>query len=281
MTTKKLPVVGKPTAAATQRGLAAKPVQGGASRPEFPTRGEAYLKAGLLGGATLLAGCGSAAPAAKQPTPVTEPAPVAQEPAPTPSPPPATPEQPKDVAIAGGGAPAVPPPSNPPSEPPQPPVDPALLAAGSIDGQPLAAQQPKFKVNREGGGIGPPEDMWDPAEVEAYVSWQMAKEGKLALKSNYQLNFDGVQLTLAGFDPDKNVGYAYYDKFGGDTSAPKDVHKKVDGWMKSSKAAILLIEVGKVPDTATMKGKIVKFMTAVKKHPPAAGALPSDASASE
>jgi hypothetical protein len=269
---KKLHVVGKPTPASTQRGLAVKPVGGGASRPEFPTRGEAYLKAGLLGGATLLAGCGGAAPAPKDPTPVTQTAPPAADPVPTPSQPVAqNPTPPVESKPA--------PPPEPPTPPPPPPVDPALLAAGSIDGQPLASQQPKFRVHREGGGIGPPEDMWDPAEVEAYVSWQMAKEGKLALKSNYQLNFDGEQLTLAGYDPDKNVGYAYYDKFGGDTNAPKDVHKKVEAWMKSSKAAILLIEVGKVPDTATMKGKIVKFMTQVKRHPPAAGALPSDASA--
>jgi len=274
---KKLPVLGKPTPAASQRGLAAKPVKSGASRPEFPTRGEAYLKAGLLGGATLLAGCGGSAPAPKQPAPVTEPAPVAQEPAPTPT----TTQQ---VAT---DQPAVPPqqaqqsmPPPPPDQgpPPPPPVDPALLVNGSIDGQPLASQMPKFKVHREGGGIGPAEDMWDPSEVEAYVSWQMAKEGKLALKSNYQLDFDGVQLTLAGYDPDKNIGYAYYDKFGGDTAAPKDVHAKLDGWMKANKAAILLIEVGRVPDTATMKGKIMKFMTQVKKHPPATGPLSASAS---
>ena len=270
---KKLPVVGKPTPAATQRGLAAKPVTTG-SRPEFPTRGEAYLKAGLLGGATLLAGCGSSAPAPKQPTPVTEPAPVAPEPAPTPNPTPQIAAE-KPAEPPPQSMPAPPPPDEPP---PPPPVDPALLVNGSIDGQPLASQMPKFKVHREGGGIGPAEDMWDPAEVEAYVSWQMAKEGKLQLKSNFQFNFDGVQLTLAGYDPEKNVGYAYYDKFGGDTAAPKDVHSKVDAWMKANKAAILLIEVGKVPDTATMKGKIMKFMTQVKKHPPAAGPLSASAS---
>ncbi len=145
----------------------------------------------------------------------------------------------------------------------------AKLPDGSIDGQPLAKQVPKFKVYREGGGIGPAEDMWEPNEVEAYLSWQMAKEGKLNLKSHYKLEYDGVSLDVDGFDPDKNVGYVYVDKLeGGSEAVSKDTRAQIDALMKDKKAAILLIDQKKNPDAATLKGRILKFMAAVKKAPP-------------
>src|SRR5439155_27343942 len=112
--------------------------------------------------------------------------------------------------------------------------------------KPLATQTPKFKVYREGGGIGPAEDMWEPNEVEAYLGWQMAHEGKLNLKSHYKLEADGVSLDVDAFDPDKSVGYIYVEKFGDANALTKDVRAKLDAWMKAKKAAILIIEVKKV-----------------------------------
>lgn len=253
--TKKLPVIGKPTPASTQRGLAVTPVVAG-SRPEFPTRGELYRKAGLIGGAALLATgiahAGDAPPAAKKP------APPSQQQQAAPKPAPAEPPQPPQ----------------PPAPPEPAPVDPALLLNGSVDGQPLADKAPAFKVYREGGGIGPAEDMWDPSEVEAYVSWQMAKEAKLAIKTAYKLDVDGFSYELDGFDPAKNVGYIYIDKMHGDRDVfTKPIRAKLDGWMKAKKAAILLIEVQKNPDAATLKGKVIKFLSQVKKSPPATDPL--------
>lgn len=253
---KKLPVLGKPTAASAQKGLAATPVKG-ASRPEFPTRSEAYLKAGLLGGAALIAGCGSPSHATTTPT-----EPVAAAPAPAaeaaPQPTPAPPQQ--EIAT--------PPAESKPAPPPEKPAI-AKLPDGSIDGQALAAQQPKFKVYREGGGIGPAEDMWEPTEVEAYIAWQMAKEGKLNLQSQYKYDAGGTQLELDAFDPDKNVGFLYVDKLeGGSDAVTADTRTKIDALMKDKKAAILLIDQKKNPDAATLKGKILKFMAAVKKAPP-------------
>lgn len=245
---KKLPLA---KAAASQNGLAAKPVVG-ASKPEFPTRSELYKKAGLvtgLGGAALLS---SAIASAGAPPPASKPAPPPPQANKAPAPPPAP----------------VPPPDTKPA-----PVDPALLVNGSIDGQPLAKQTPKFKVYREGGGIGPAEDMWEPKEVEAYLSWQLAKEGKLALQSHYKLEADGVSLDVDGFDPAQSVGYIYVDKFEDWEPITKDVRAKLDAWMKAKKAAILLIEVKKVPDAATMKGKLLKFVAQVKKTPPVPGTL--------
>ncbi|MBV8755865.1 MAG: hypothetical protein JO257_01240 [Deltaproteobacteria bacterium] len=241
---KKLPMA---KAAASQKGLAAKPVKG-ASKPEFPTRGELYRKAGLLGGAALLSSAiaSAGAPPPKAPPPNPPP----QQSKPSPAPPPA------------------PPPDTKPA-----PVDPALFINGSVDGQPLAKQTPKFKVYREGGGIGPAEDMWESSEVEAYLSYQMAKEGKLNLKSHYKLEADGLSLDVDGFDPDKSVGYIYVDKFDDQDQITKDVRAKLDAWMKAKKAAILLIEVKKVPDASTMKGKILKFVAQVKKNPPTPGTL--------
>jgi type IV secretory pathway VirB10-like protein len=256
---KKLPVVGKPTPAHAQKGLAVTPVKG-ASRPEFPTRSEAYLKAGLFGGAALLAGCGSPSHATTTPPPAQ---PVAAAPAPAPAPAPTPAAQPEMAA-----APA----ANPPAQPPVP-EKPAMakLPDGSIDGNELDKQQPKFKVYREGGGIGPAEDMWEPNEVEAYIAWQMAKEGKLNLQTQYKLDADGVQLELDAFDPDKKIGFLYVDKFeGGSDSISTDTRSRIDSLMKEKKAAILLIDQKKNPDAATLKGKILKFMAAVKKAPPTA-----------
>jgi len=261
----KLPIVsGAPTPAQRQTGLAVKPVTGG-SRPEFPTRGELYRKAGLLGGAALLAGgmatgCASSPP--PEPAAPTNTAPAPEPIAAAPTPPPAESKP-------------VPPPVEAPAPPPAPPpIDPALLVNGSVDGQPLAAETPTFQVTRGGGGIGPPEEMWDPTEVDAYLSWQMAHEGKLAIKSNVKVSYDGVDLTLAGFDADKNIGYIYFDKMTGTADQyPKDVLKKIDAWAKQKKLAILVIDQKKNPDTATLKGKIVKFLSATKKSPPKTGAL--------
>ncbi len=141
----------------------------------------------------------------------------------------------------------------------------AKLPDGSIDGQALAAQTPKFKVYREGGGIGPAEDMWEPNEVEAFIAWQMAKEGKLNLQTQYKLG----DLQLDAFDPDKNVGFLYVDKLeGGSEAVSKDTRAQIDALMKEKKAAILLIDQKKNPDAATLKGRILKFMAAVKKAPP-------------
>jgi hypothetical protein len=263
---KKLPVVGKPTPAQAQKGLAATPVKG-ASRPEFPTRSEAYLKAGLLGGAALIAGCGS--PSHATTTPPAQPVAAAPAPEAAPAPAPAPPAQPEMAA---------PPAANPPqaSQPAPPPAKPAMakLPDGSIDGQELAKQQPKFKVYREGGGIGPAEDMWEPTEVDAYISWQMAKEGKLNLQSNYKFSLDGVNLELDAYDPDMNVGYMYVDKFkGGPESVDKATRDELAKWQKDGRAAILLLDIKKNPDTATLKGRIMKFMAAVKKTPPKQGPL--------
>jgi hypothetical protein len=262
----KLPIVSaKPTPAQQQQGLVAKPVEAG-SKPEFPTRSELYRKAGLLGGAALLAGsmataapgCGSAPP--PEPAAPTNTAP-AEPIAAAPATPPAPVEDTKPA-----------PPAEPPAPPPPPQVDPALLVNGSVDGQPLADQMPTFQVTRGGGGIGPPEEMWDPAEVDAYLSWQMAHEGKLAIKSNVKLTYDGVDLVLAGFDADKNIGYIYFDKMTGTSDMyPKDVIKKIDAWSKQKKLAILVIDQKKNPDTATLKGKVVKFLAATKKSPPNPG----------
>jgi hypothetical protein len=251
-TPKKLPVLGKPSPAAAQRGLAVKPIAEG-SRPEFPTRNDLYRKAGLIGGAALLATslahAGDAPAAKKAPTPQ-------QQAAPKPAP-------------AEKPAPPAPPP------PPQPiAVNPEALVNGSIDGQPLEAKSPKFKVFRSGGGIGPAEDMWDVSEVEAYISWQMAHEGKLAIKTAYKLSYDGFEYELDGFDADKNIGYVYVDKMHGDREYfTKAIKAKLEAWQKAKKVAILYIDVPRNPDAATLKGKVIKFMSQMKKSPPAPGAL--------
>jgi hypothetical protein len=232
---KQLPVV-KNTPASAQRELAVKPVKS-SSRPEFPTRSELARKAGMIGGATLLAtGLAHAEQVPVKPQP--------QAAAPT------------APAPAAEGAPK-----------------PATAANGTVDGKELAKKAPKFKVYREGGGIGPAEDMWNEEEVEAFINWTMAKEGKLNLKTNYAFELDGVKFNIDAFDPEKNVGYEYVDKLDYDSDYfTKEVRAKFDAWMKEKKVAILFIEVKKNPDAATLKGKVVKFLNAVKKAPPAAAA---------
>ncbi len=243
-TKKKLTVLSKPTPAASQRELAVKPVAS-ASGPEFPTRGDMYRAAGIIGGATLLVG-GIASADAQKPT---APAPAPQQQA-----------KPADKAPM--------------------PTPSAEMQNGSVDGQPLAKAAPKFKVYREGGGIGPAEDMWQEADVEAFINWTMAKEGKLNIKTNYKFEFDGTSFDIDGFDPDKNVGYEYVDKLDYDKDYfTKEVKAKFDRWMKEKKAAILFIEIKKNPDAATIKGKVLKFLAAVKKAPPAAGKLAASAPA--
>jgi hypothetical protein len=236
---KKLTVLSKPMPAATQRELAVKPVAAG-SKPEFPTRKAMYRNAGIIGGATMLAG--GVASADMQKT------------APPPPPPPQQQAKPADPA---------------PNSMPNP-----ELKDGSVDGQPLAKTAPKFRVYREGGGIGPAEDMWQESDVEAFINWTMAKEGKLNIKTNYKFEYDGASFDIDGFDEEKNVGYEYVDKLDYDKDYfTKEVRAKFDRWMKDKKAAILFIEIKKNPDTATIKGKVLKFLAAVKKAPPAAGKL--------
>lgn len=209
---KKLPIV------TTQKvSGSAKPVQGG-SKPEFPTRRQAYA----IGGALLI----------------------------------------------GGAAHADAPKPAPPAQVAEPSSD------GSINGKPIAKVAPKVKVYREGGGIGPAEDMWNLEDVEAFVGWTMVKEGKLNLQTNYKLELDGLKLNLDGFDADKNIGFEYIDPHDPDQAAyTAAVRAKLDGWMTSKKVAILLIDVRKLPDTATLRGKVVKFLAQVKQNPPNPGKL--------
>ncbi|MBL9014827.1 MAG: hypothetical protein JNL83_11660 [Myxococcales bacterium] len=260
---KKLPVVGRPTPAQAQHELSVAPVRA-ASRPEFPTRSE-LARATLL--ATGLAGAGCGSPAKPVADPAPHPQPVAAEPT-----------QPAKVESAQAPAPAPSPVVIAESQPVKPPIvedkpvepPPAPAMNGSVDGKELAKTPPTFKIYREGGGIGPAEDMWQEEEVEAFINWTMAKEGKLDLKTNYAFELDGVQFKIDAFDPVKNVGYEYVDKLDDERAYfTKDVRAKFDAWMKERRAAILFIEVKKNPDAATLRGKIVKFLNAVKAAPPA------------
>jgi hypothetical protein len=227
---KKLPIVNKPVPASSQRELAVKPVQTG-SRPEFPTRNELYRKAGLLGGATLLAsGLANAEPPAK------------------------------------------------PMPPTPKPVETGSIEDGSINGKPLAKAAPKVRVYREGGGIGPSEDMWNVDEVQSFISWTMAKEGRLAIQTKYKLDYDGVKITLDGFDANRNIGYAYIDPHDPERAQfTPAVRAKLDEWMKGQKLAIMFVEVKRYPDPAALKGKVIKFLHAVQKAPPTAGKIPTQA----
>jgi hypothetical protein len=219
-------MAGKPVPADKQKGLAVAPVKG-ASGPEFPTRGELYRKAGVIGGATLLAtSLAAAEPQAKK----------------------AAPPPPPQTAIA---------------------TDARSLEEGSINGKALAKAQPAIKVYRSGGGIGPAEDMWQVEDVEAYLNWTMAKEGRLAIQTKYKLDLDGTKLVLDGYDPARMIGYAYVDKNDPERAAySAPVRAKLEQWMKDRKAAILFIDVKRVPDQATLKGKVVKFLHTVGANPP-------------
>jgi len=220
---KKLPIIGKPSPAAAQRELAAKPVGGKASRPEFPTRNQAYRAAGVLGGASLL------------------------------------------VAGLAGAAPPGP-------NPHDHSQDMALSETGTIDGKAISATRPKFKVWREGGGIGPSEDMWSPTDVEAFINWTLAREGSLAIVSNFQLNVDGTTIKLDGFDPSRNVGYVYTDQM--NPAMASEDRAKLDAWVKAGKLAVLYLDIRRAPDPATLQGKVIKFLAASAKAPPASARLP-------
>ncbi len=227
---KKLPILGRQapaTPAVAQRELAAKPVGGKASRPEFPTRDQAYRAAGVLGGASLLvAGLAGGAPPAS-----------------------AAPPQPAKIATSSADS-----------------------ESGSIDGQPIAATRPKFKVWREGGGIGPSEDMWSPNDVEAFINWTLAREGSLAIVSNFQLNVDGTTIKLDGFDPARNIGYVYTDQM--NPAMATEDRAKLDAWVKANKLAVLYLDIRRAPDPATLQGKVIKFIAAAAKAPPASARLP-------
>ena len=237
---KKLPVVSKPTPASAQRELAVKPV-GAGQKPEFPTRKAMAKQVGLIGGAALLATGGVASADMAKPAP--------------PPPPQAQKQMPADKVAN--------------------PAPTAEAGEGTVDGQPLAKKAPTFKVYRDGGGIGPAEDMWNMEEVEAFINWTMAKEGKLNIKTNYAFEYDGQKLQLDGYDEQRNIGYEYVDKLDWESREQfdKPLRAKLDKWMKEKKAAILFIEIKKNPDQATIKGKVLKFLAAVKKAPPAAGKL--------
>jgi hypothetical protein len=205
--------------------LNVKPVAAG-SKPEFPTRRDAYRRAGMLatGAATILAGTLAHADA-KKPAPA-----------------------------------------------PQQAVEMASVEDGTINGKALTKAEPKVKVYREGGGIGPAEDMWNTADVESFVSWTMAREGKLNLQTKYAFELDGQKLTLDAFDPARNIGYVYIDSKDPDakTYTPA-VRAKIDAWNKDKKVALLFIEVKRLPDQATLRGKVVKFINDTTKNPPGPG----------
>lgn len=164
--------------------------------------------------------------------------------------------------------------------PPQPQIaaDTRSPEEGTVNGKALAKATPQIKVYRAGGGIGPSEDMWQVEDVEAYIGWTMAKEGRLALQTKYKLDFDGTKLVLDGFDPERNIGFAYVDSHDPDRNTyTAAVKSKLDQWMKDKKLAILFVDVRRVPDPATLKGKVVKFLHQVNQAPPASGRLPMPA----
>lgn len=223
---KKLPILEstKPAPAAAQQELSARPVRA-ASRPDFPTRAQAYGAAGVIGGASLLA-----------------------------------------AGLAGAAPPPV------PAQTPPAQIEIAHGEGGSVDGQPVTPARPKFKVWREGGGIGPSEDMWSPADVEAFINWTLAREGTLAIQSNYKLDISGTTVKLDGFDPGRNVGYVYTDQMNPPMGAAE--RAKLDGWVKDGKLAVLFLDVRRAPDPATLQGKVIKFVVAAAKSPPQTTRLP-------
>jgi hypothetical protein len=215
---KKLPVISKSVPAQTQRELRVAPVKA-ASAPEFPTRGDLYRKAGVLGTATLLAS-----------------------------------------SLAHAQAPAK------PAPPPPTPIAGEAVTGGSIDGKALAKQQPKIKIYRDGGGIGPSEDMWTVEDVEAFLSWTMAREGKLAIVSKHKFSRDGVNLVLDGFDAKQNIGYIYIDGHDPQRSQiTPAVRTQLETWRKAKTVSILLIDLKRYPDPAALKGKVIKFLHDVRK----------------
>jgi hypothetical protein len=141
---------------------------------------------------------------------------------------------------------------------------------GSIDGAAVNAKAPKIVIYRS-SGIGPSEE-YDDKEVEAFLNWKFAHDSKLDMKSNYQLEYDEVKVSLDGFDPTRNIGFEFihgndYDEFS------DAVRKKIGDWMTQKKAAILLIDMDGTPDAPTLSKKVAKFMKDVKKNPPSASPL--------
>ena len=153
-----------------------------------------------------------------------------------------------------------------PAPPQLTPIASEAVPGGSIDGKPLAKQQPKIKVFRDGGGIGPAEDMWTVEDVEAFLSWTMAREGKLAIAAKQKFSRDGVNLVLDGFDAKQNIGYIYID--GHDpqrTQITPAVRTQIETWRKAKTVSILLIELKRYPDAAALKGKVIKFLADLRK----------------
>jgi hypothetical protein len=137
---------------------------------------------------------------------------------------------------------------------------------GSIDGKPLSKAAPKIKVYRDGGGIGPAEDMWTVEDVEAFLSWTMAREGKLEIKTKQKFARDGVSLVLDGFDAKQNIGYIYIDGHDPQRSQiTPAVRTQLETWRKAKQVSILLIDVKRYPDAAALKGKVIKFLHDVRK----------------
>jgi hypothetical protein len=142
----------------------------------------------------------------------------------------------------------------------------AVPGGGSIDGKPLSKAAPKIKIFRDGGGIGPAEDMWKLEEVESFVSWTMAREGKLAIATKQNFAKDGVTLTLDGFDAKQNIGYIYVDAHDPQrTQITPAVKAQIETWRKARTVSILLLEVKRYPDAAALKGKVIKFLVDVRK----------------
>jgi hypothetical protein len=215
---KKLPVISKPSPAQTQRELSVAPVKKG-SAPEFPTRGDLYRKAGVLGTATLLA-----------------------------------------TGLAYGDVPVNKQP------PPTQPIASEASMGGSIDGKALPKLAPRIKVYRSGGGIGPAEDMWTVEDVEAFVSYTMAREGKLEIATKAKFSLDGVNLILDGFDAKQKIGYIYIDTHDPQRSLiTPAVRAQIETWRKAKTVSILLLDVKRYPDAAALKGKVIKFLVDLRK----------------
>lgn len=137
---------------------------------------------------------------------------------------------------------------------------------GTIDGKPLPKLAPKIKVYRSGGGIGPAEDMWTVEDVEAFVSYTMAREGKLEIATKQKFARDGVNLVLDGFDAKANIGYIYIDSHDSQRSQiTPAVRTQLETWRKAKSVSILLLDVKRYPDAAALKGKVIKFLHDLRK----------------
>ena len=130
---------------------------------------------------------------------------------------------------------------------------------------------PKFKVYREGGGIGPAEDMWEAGRGRGVHELADGEGRQARAQDHYKLEADGLSLDSTASIPTRASATSTSTSSRTTSAITKDVRAKLDAWMKAKKAAILLIEVKKVPDAATLKGKVLKFMATVKKNPPTSG----------